>query len=148
VHASVFDGYDQEGRFYINWGLYGYNNGKYRLNLLELKASETLTYNFIRNALILTGIEPDVTSGAETSSQNEKMRIWPVPASDELQLDLSAFGEGQVEIDILNNLGIEFTRMLNAGKHTTISLEGLDPGIYFLRVISKGMQRIEKFVIQ
>jgi hypothetical protein len=38
--------------------------------------------------------------------------------------------------------------MLNAGKHTTISLEGLDPGIYFLRVISKGMQRIEKFVIQ
>jgi hypothetical protein len=148
AHASVFEGFDLEGRYYINWGLYGYNNGKYRLNLLELKASETLTYNFIRNAVILTGIEPDFTSGAETSLQSDKVRIWPVPASDELHLELVAHGEGQVEIDILNSLGMKISGFRIEGTQRVIPLDGMNPGIYFVRVNSRDGQITNKFIIR
>ena len=51
AHAFVFDGYDNEGRFHVNWGWGGKDNNYYLSNLLN---PDTKNYNTNHKAIFLT----------------------------------------------------------------------------------------------
>jgi hypothetical protein len=147
-HALVIDGFDKSGRFSMNWGLFGFNNGFYFMNLVKLKASEELTYNFIYNSLILIGIEPDHSVNSEDPALNEPIRIWPNPASDVLNIDLSATMEDCKEIFILNSLGMNILNVSYTGTQVQIPLDKMAEGMYFIRFENQGRLTTKKFIVK
>jgi hypothetical protein len=147
-HALVIDGFDKEGRFSINWGLYGFNNGYFYLNLLELKAAETITFNFISNSLILTGIEPDQAVKSLDLESGEPIRIWPNPASDRLNIDLSGIMEDCKDIYILNSLGMNILSVSYSGRQVQIPLDKMAAGMYFIRFKSYEKYITKKFIVE
>jgi hypothetical protein len=148
AHALVIDGFDKEGRFSTNWGLFGFNNGFFHLNLLELVASETIKFNFISNALILTGIEPDRTLNTEDAEFTEPLKIWPNPASDLLQIDISGTVDDFENISVLNNLGMKILNIPYSGTRVQIPLKKMNSGMYFIRIISKGKIITKRFIVK
>lgn len=148
AHALVIDGFDKNGLFYMNWGLYGFNNGKFRLNLLELPVTETDTYNFVENALIITGIEPDLTISAKIPEMKETINIWPNPATDRLYLELNSNDKSQPEIAILNSTGIKISVLCYNGAPMAIPLNKLNSGVYFIRIQSGKGLITKKFIIR
>jgi hypothetical protein len=147
-HALVIDGFDKSGRFSMNWGLFGFNNGFYYMNLLKLKASEELTYNFIYNSLILIGIEPDHQVNSEDIALNETIRIWPNPASDVLNVELSGDMEDFRKIDILNGLGMNILSVSYSGTQLQIPLDKMTAGMYFIRFENQGRLITKKFIVE
>jgi len=148
AHAMVIDGFNKAGLFSINWGLFGFNNGYYRLNSLPLQATETLIFNYINNGMIMTGIEPDHLMNTKEAGLEEQFKIWPNPASDRLHLDLSGFRESQMDIDILNALGVKVSGIRYSGIQTEIPLENLRPGVYIIRVNFRDKTLTRKFIIK
>lgn len=56
-HAFVIDGYDNEGRFHVNWGWEGCSNGYYALELLNPDDCGDI-YHFSETHSAVAGIEP------------------------------------------------------------------------------------------
>lgn len=81
-HAFVFDGYDAQNYFHVDWGWNGACNGYYSLNVLRPMTQ----YNFTSNQYCILGLEPcydpmpvltmagDLTLGSPTISMNEPLR--------------------------------------------------------------------------
>lgn len=63
-HAFVFDGYDNQGNFHVNWGWGGSNDGYYTIGQLSPGAGGAggnATYTFNLNNYALIGIEPNTS---------------------------------------------------------------------------------------
>lgn len=61
-HSFVFDGYDNNGKFHVNWGWGGYNNGYFTMGSLNpgvggIGGNSSGTYNL--NNVALIGIRPN-----------------------------------------------------------------------------------------
>ena len=71
-HAFVFDGYNNQGQYHVNWGWGGSNDGYYAVGQLSPGAGGTggnATYTFNLDNYALIGIEPNTnwSSSATTS---------------------------------------------------------------------------------
>ncbi len=58
-HAFVIDGYDDAGKFHVNWGWGGWANGYYDVNVLEDPSGR----RWSRDAMIFRGLEPEAGFG-------------------------------------------------------------------------------------
>jgi hypothetical protein len=104
---------------------------------------QALTKRFyIDNLIVTTNDLP--TSIGETPDNNDKIRIWPVPAADEL--NISGMEEVE-EIDLHDFSGRMIRRIpVNYHDRIVISVSELDPGIYLLIFRSVKDTRLIKFI--
>jgi len=111
-HAFVVDGYDKNGRFHINWGWGGKDNGWYHINNLNPPSKGHYKYS----NLILINIKPDeggVPAGYEMSLRNFSFDKTSVAQNElftvTMQIrNLSSFGAfsgGQQGVALVNNSG-------------------------------------------
>jgi hypothetical protein len=110
-HEFIIDGYDSEGRFHINWGWNGRDDGWFFLNELN-PGNHCFNYG---NAIIIN-IKPDqggvsagyemgllhFTSSENTVSQNERFTV-SVRIRNVSSLD--GFSGGQIGIALVNSSG-------------------------------------------
>jgi hypothetical protein len=153
-HAFIIDGYktiNNTTYFHINWGLYhDWDNTVYCL-INSLGFSD---YNFTNDACVLIGIEPDRLRiypelvKSEELNLGEKIKIWPNPASDRLNIDLSDFREKLTDIDILNGLGMKILSVYFSGTQLQIPLGKMPAGIYFIRFNNREKYITKKFIVK
>jgi hypothetical protein len=76
-----------------------------------------------------------LTSVDEPLSESSPCLVYPNPASDKLHIRLDSYKD--TDIKIFNLLGQELLSVIPSGPETSISLETLPKGSYFLRLGSR-----------
>ena len=87
------------------------------------------------------------------AGNNLKMKLFPVPAKDNLTVYIYLPQKSKILIDVLNSCGIsimdEIKRHGNKGANEiNINVSHLPSGVYLIRTLSKQGVRIRKFVIE
>ena len=90
-------------------------------------------------------IQSDITSIAKENSKAE-CEIYPNPASEKLSINLPAF-KNPVSIEILNLLGATVLKTTLFESNSTIRIDALNKGIYYVKGNVEGKEFIQKFVI-
>ena len=138
-HNVVVDGYRREdGKFHINFGYGGTLDNWYDI------PDPNFYYGMTKVEGIILNIIP--SSGPMTvheSSQQQPLEVYPNPASDVLYL--KSLPCERVDYSIFNVLGQEVTAGASCG---TISVAGLEKGLYFLQIKGENLRKTAKFVVQ
>lgn len=138
-HNVVVDGYRREdGKFHINFGYGGTLDNWYDI------PDPSFYYGMTKVEGIILNIIP--SSGPMTvheSSQQQPLEVYPNPASDVLYL--KNLPCERIEYSIFNVLGQEVTAGSSCG---TISVAGLEKGLYFLQIKGENLRKTAKFVVQ
>ena len=138
-HNVVVDGYRREdGKFHINFGYGGTLDNWYDI------PDPNFYYGMTKVEGIILNIIP--SSGPMTvheSSQQQPLEVYPNPASDVLYL--KNLPCERVDYSIFNVLGQEVTAGASCG---TISVAGLEKGLYFLQIKGENLRKTTKFVVQ
>jgi hypothetical protein len=159
-HSFVVDGYDNTGRFHINWGWSGSQDGYYFLNELNPPRYEGAR-RFYNNQHIIINIKPDqggISAGYEMAlrnfepskisvAQNELFTI-SVQMQNVSYLDIFPGGQaGAALVDnndnIISIIGIANSPTpLNPGSTRTLTIncfvpETVNPGQYRLRIVAR-----------
>ena len=90
-------------------------------------------------------IQSDVTTIAPENSKTECV-IYPNPASEKLSINLPSF-KNPVSIEILNLLGATVLKTTLLESNSTIRIDALNKGIYYVKGNVEGKEFIQKFVI-
>ena len=83
------------------------------------------------------------TESIDESSAME-FKIYPNPAQDVINIDSNI---QKYEYQLINNIGQVVMRGMLSGENT-ISVENLNNGIYFLKLIAEGEVSVNKVIIQ
>jgi hypothetical protein len=88
-----------------------------------------------------------------TGSTLELRPVQPNPVRDDARVEFSIPLDGATTLVIVDALGVEWLRLidgvLGAGGYTASMPSGsLASGVYFVRLTSSGMQRVERFVVE
>ena len=84
-------------------------------------------------------LDEELVKAIEQDMPLAELNLWPNPARDVLNIELTAYAEARIEMSVINILGQEAIPALavNAGKgetRTTVDVAGLVPGQYILRL--------------
>ncbi|MCC6400108.1 MAG: T9SS type A sorting domain-containing protein, partial [Flavobacteriales bacterium] len=84
-------------------------------------------------------LDEELVKAIEQDMPLAELNLWPNPARDVLNIELTAYAEARIEMSVINILGQEAMPALavNAGKgetRTTVDVAGLVPGQYILRL--------------
>jgi hypothetical protein len=93
----------------------------------------------------------DETGLADLINEQILLKVYPVPASDELKLTFSRSASVPLEINIVDLTGrLVLTRRLTElkGGSETIDISRLSSGAYFLSVVSAGSASKRKLIVQ
>lgn len=99
-------------------------------------------------------LELSGTTGiSDNNTYVDNFLVFPNPVSDRVTVDFNLLSNQQVEISIINILGVKVQQVCNkqfaAGKHLeTLSCENLKTGIYFLRLQTNGAILNKKIIIK
>ncbi len=77
-------------------------------------------------------------------ADNMELKIYPNPAKDVINIDVNA---QRCEYQLINNLGQVVLKGVLAGDNS-ISVENINNGIYFLKLVADGEMSINKVIIQ
>ncbi|MGL4992744.1 MAG: LamG-like jellyroll fold domain-containing protein [Bacteroidales bacterium] len=86
------------------------------------------------------------TSINPPKGESRKVKIYPVPARDYIQIDLP--NDGVAQVVIYNLLGAEVKRAQVESSDNNIMLDGITPGVYLLVLNQQGSFYREKLQIQ
>jgi len=152
-HGFVVDGYDNAGKFHINWGWGGLHDGWYSLNALTPG-----TRNYDREQYIITNIKPDAggtgsndfsltdfTASKTSVFQNEMFTVSFRPRS------IGFFPGGQVGAALVDNSGGRIVAVIGTRNRSALnsgSLSGaleincfvpetVNAGQYSLRIVTR-----------
>lgn len=136
-HNVVVDGYrESDGKFHINFGYGGSLDNWYDIPDPNFYQGMTKMEGIILNII------PTSDAVHEASSQ-QSIEVYPNPASDVLYMK-SLQGE-TVEYSIFNVLG----QMVTSGSSNgSISVAGLEKGLYFLQIKGEKLLETFKFVVK
>jgi len=109
-HTFIIDGYDNQGRFHINWGWSGRHDGWYSLDNLNYAGSR----RFYNNHNVVTNIRPDrggTSAGADLALNNfsvsktsvNQNEIFTVSAQIRNNSVLDTFNGGRWGVALVNN---------------------------------------------
>lgn len=89
-----------------------------------------------------------LTTGIDDVEPNLNVSIFPNPVSNQLNISLDAASETISEISIYNELGQKVIGLTNVkSSFTTIPVENLNKGVYFLRIrFKQNNLNIQKFI--
>ena len=137
-HNVVVDGYrESDGKFHINFGYGGSYDDWYNI------PDENFYYGMTKIEGFIVNIIPTTTPSDIISSNQQPLEVYPNPVSDVLYLKNLACG--QVDYSIFNVLGQEVMNGISCG---TISVAGLEKGVYFLQVNGENLRETVKFVVE
>ena len=88
---------------------------------------------------------PCVTVSLSDQLVADDLTVYPVPVKDALHVVVSSPADGQI-LEIINLQGSAIIRAHMQMRDTFIGLEGLVPGIYFIKITSNGSSRFLKFI--
>ncbi|MBT8233226.1 MAG: T9SS type A sorting domain-containing protein, partial [Bacteroidia bacterium] len=94
------------------------------------------------SANFLTVIKDNCTKAA-----NFTYKVFPNPAVDELTLDLRKRPFDESKVFIYNGTGKMVLEQKVDITKNKISISEFEPGIYYMRIMSKGMYEMQKFII-
>ncbi len=138
-HNVVVDGYrESDGKFHINFGYGGTLDNWYDIPDPNFYYGMTKVEGIILN--IIPSMGP-LTVHEDTTKQ--PLEVYPNPVSDVLHL--KNLPREKVEYSIFNLMGQEVAAGSSSG---TISVAGLEKGIYFLQVKGEGACETAKFVVK
>jgi hypothetical protein len=155
-HSFVVDGYDNAGRFHINWGWSGSNDGWYSLNNLNPRGNRSW-YN---DQYIVINIKPDaggLSTGYKMALDKFTVDKTSVPKNEVFYVTVTlrnisifdAFSGGEygaalvndngdiVEVIGTNNGSISATNRLPDRTITCYVPENVDTGEYNLRIVTR-----------
>ena len=138
-HNVVVDGYrESDGKFHINFGYGGTLDNWYDI------PDPNFYYGMTKMEGIILNIIPNMGPLAvHESTAQQPLEVYPNPVSDVLHL--KNLPCEKVEYSIFNMLSHEVTTGYSAG---TISVAGLEKGLYFLQVKGEGTCETVKFVVK
>ena len=138
-HNVVVDGYrESDGKFHINFGYGGTLDNWYDI------PDPNFYYGMTKvEGIILNIIPKDGPLAVHESTAQQPLEVYPNPVSDVLHL--KNLPCEMVEYSIFNLMGQEVAAGLSRG---TISVTGLEKGIYFLQVKGEGICETTKFVVK
>jgi hypothetical protein len=138
-HNVVVDGYrESDGKFHINFGYGGTLDNWYDI------PDPNFYYGMTKvEGIILNIIPKDGPLAVHESTAQQPLEVYPNPVSD--ILFIKTLPCKKVEYSIFNMLGQEVTTGYSAG---TISVAGLEKGLYFLQVKGEGICETVKFVVK
>ena len=138
-HNVVVDGYrESDGKFHINFGYGGTLDNWYDIPDPNFYYGMTKVEGIILN--IIPSMGP-LTVHEDTTKQ--PLEVYPNPVSDVLHL--KNLPSEKVEYSIFNLMGQEVAASSSSG---TISVAGLEKGIYFLQVKGESTCETAKFVVK
>jgi hypothetical protein len=141
-HAFVFDGYDDDNKFDVNWGWSGASNGYFVIGSLNPPALGVGAGdgNFNLNQGALIKIHPGTTAINEVLDA-DLLNVYPNPAKDMLYIDLSKFDGKVTAANLFNIQGQKVSAVENLnGSKLSLNTNQLASGFYFLHVQSdKGL---------
>lgn len=97
------------------------------------------------NTAVIIGIEDPAGAG--------DVKIWPNPFRDQVSISFNLPESGLVKISLLDGFGREVARVADhdyrtAGTFsTTVSVSGLEPGIYYCRIQTAGFTTVRKLIM-
>ena len=134
----MVDGYrETDGKFHVNFGWGGFKDNWYKI-----PDPGGFSYGWTKIEGIILNIIPTTVAVCEPALQRP-LEVYPNPVSDLLHIQNLA--DETVDYSIYNVLG----KMVTAGSTSgTISVAGLERGVYVLRI--KGVKQVEtaKFVVK
>ena len=138
-HNVVVDGYrESDGKFHINFGYGGTLDNWYDI------PDPNFYYGMTKVEGIILNIIPSMGPLAvHESTIQQPLEVYPNPVSN--VLFIKNLPCKTVEYSIFNMLGQEVTTGYSAG---TISVTGLEKGIYFLQVKGENFCETAKFVVK
>lgn len=138
-HNVVVDGYrESNGKFHMNFGYGGSQDNWYDI------PDPNFFYGLTKLEGIILNIIPvsDTLAVHETALQ-QQLEVYPNPASD--MFYLKNLPCETVKYSIFNVLGQEVTTGTTSG---SISVAGLQNGVYFLQIKGDGLLETRKFVVK
>ena len=138
-HNVVVDGYrEEDGKFHINFGW-----GGYRDNWFSLPDPGGFYYGWTKIEGIILDIIPSTgPSFVHESSNPQQLEVFPNPVSDILYVKNLP---NEVEYAIFNVLGQKVTEGSSCG---TVSVAGLEKGLYVLQIKGENSLETAKFVVK
>ncbi len=138
-HNVVVDGYrESDGKFHINFGYGGSLDNWYDI------PDPNFYYGMTKVEGIILNIIPDMGPLAvHESTVQQPLEIYPNPVSDVLYV--KNLPSASVKYTIFNLVGQEVAAGTSSG---TISVAGLEKGLYFLQVKGEGVCETVKFVVK
>ena len=90
--------------------------------------------------------------GIEDIIRNSSLlQLFPNPARNNVFLKLNTSTSNEYQIIVVNAIGqdiLSFTRTIRQGAAIKIDLEGIQPGIYFIKLVDKGIAYTKSFVVK
>ena len=139
-HNVVVDGYrESDGKFHINFGWGGYKDNWYKL-----PDPNGYSYGWTKiEGLIVDIIPTTVSVVSHEPSRQKPLEVYPNPVSDLLYL--KNLPSETVDYAIFDVSG----RMVTAGtSNGTISVAGLEKGLYLLQIKGEKQAATAKFVVK
>ena len=136
-HNVVVDAYrESDGKFHMNFGYGGSQDGWFSI------PDPDFFYGLTKMEGIVLNIIPTNTAVSETSSP-QPLEVYPNPVSDVLYL--KNLPCAVVEYSIFNVLGQQVTAGSSRG---TLSVAGLEKGLYILQVKGEKYLETAKFIVK
>ena len=138
-HNVVVDGYrESDGKFHINFGYGGSLDNWYDI------PDPNFYYGMTKMEGIILNIVPNMGPLAvQESTAQQPLEVYPNPVSEVLYV--KNISSESVEYSIFNLVGQKVTAGSTNG---TISVAGLEKGIYFLQIKGEGICETVKFVVK
>lgn len=124
----------------VQYYSYGFMRASDRIPLVRIQLQSNGGPQFIQVAYVTESVNMSL----EESTPQATIRMYPNPADKELNIT-NAFKKN---IEIVNTNGVSVYRSYSSSEITTISVETLSTGIYFIHVSDNESVVIEKFVKQ
>ena len=138
-HNVVVDGYrESDGKFHINFGYGGTLDNWYDI------PDPNFYYGMTKvEGIILNIIPKDGPLAVQENTTKQPLEIYPNPVSDILYV--KNLPCDAMEYSIFNVLG---QKVLSGSSRGTISVAGMEKGLYFLQVKGEGICETAKFVVK
>ena len=138
-HNVVIDGYrEEDGKFHINFGWSGQFDNWY-----SVPDPGGFHYGWTKIEGLIVNIIPDNAPLAVHTYNSPQLEVYPNPVSDVLYL--KNLSSEAVDYSIFNVLGQKVTEGSSSG---TISVAGLENGLYVLQIKGEKALETTKFVVK
>jgi Secretion system C-terminal sorting domain len=132
------------GVFYVNPNSSMLLSGSFRSNSLTLGSTTLTNPNFPNGHMFLTYSTPILT-GLKESNGSDKVSVFPNPANNSIQL-MGLSPNEKYTIAIFNMVGQKMqSQNISTAITTSLDIQELTAGVYFMHIASGKDQRVVKF---
>ncbi len=95
-------------------------------------------------------VEIGSTVGINEAGVNDPVRLYPMPASDRINIDFGGWKTGKVQVTLLGISGQEIRKypIFDESGLTTLALPALAPGMYYLVILTDQGRLVKKLIIK